>query len=609
MRIFVASMPASLPEAYRVPENSSIPTSVRGLERRALLPSWRYALTVFLADVLVAVGPVLVVWALGRAVDRLTAGGALLIPMAWLVVGLLSCALGAFVDVFEIPLTRPAGIDVRLGVIHHLFPRRVRAESSGDLVQAAGADPDTLGSFALYPPYAAANLLAEIIIVVLIFASSPLLGIIAAVGAPLITWATTRLVPSLTRRRAAVRHEMGTLTSMTADTVAGLRILRGTGGTPWFLRRYRRQSSRVKAAGIALARPGALIDTAIDALPTGFSALLAIASLILATRGIITPGQVVGVWGLAGYVSAPIAAFANCVREYTAAHVSAQRIEAALAAPPLLTEPDIPVPAPEWSRVSLYDAASGVTLTPGRLTALVTASPEQGSAVARRFARVDDGVVEARVGDRRTRLDRVALAEVRAGILYCTPIPEVFAGTLRENLAGADAAGRQPRTMRQIITDTVRREHGLEPAGHPTYGPKPADVHLTAAITAAMAGDAADALGGLDGELTERGRNLSGGQRQRVAIARALAAAPPVLILDEPTSALDSHTEAAVAAGVHRARLNATTLVVTASPLVLAQADTVVFLDSAGAHVGSHAKLLELPAYRRVVRRAEGERQ
>ena len=59
MRIFVASMPASLPEAYRVPENSSIPTSVRGLERRALLPSWRYALTVFLADVLVAVGPVL----------------------------------------------------------------------------------------------------------------------------------------------------------------------------------------------------------------------------------------------------------------------------------------------------------------------------------------------------------------------------------------------------------------------------------------------------------------------------------------------------------------------------------------------------------------------
>ena len=116
--------------------------------------------------------------------------------------------------------------------------------------------------------------------------------------------------------------------------------------------------------------------------------------------------------------------------------------------------------------------------------------------------------------------------------------------------------------------------------------------------------------------ITEKGRSLSGGQRQRVALARALLTEAPTLVLIEPTSALDSHTEARVAAQVHRARAGRTTVVVTASP-VLEACDEVVLLDSSGTELlrSTHRELMAMARdghaqaadYRAVVSRAMGE--
>jgi sulfate transport system ATP-binding protein len=86
---------------------------------------------------------------------------------------------------------------------------------------------------------------------------------------------------------------------------------------------------------------------------------------------------------------------------------------------------------------------------------------------------------------------------------------------------------------------------------------------------------------------------LSGGQRQRVALARALLTDAEVLVLVEPTSAVDAHTEATVAERLVAARAGRTTVLVTASPLLLDRADEVVLL--AGDRVlatGTHHELL-----------------
>jgi ABC-type multidrug transport system fused ATPase/permease subunit len=114
---------------------------------------------------------------------------------------------------------------------------------------------------------------------------------------------------------------------------------------------------------------------------------------------------------------------------------------------------------------------------------------------------------------------------------------------------------------------------------------------------------------GLAERIEERGRGFSGGQRQRLALARTLIAEPEILILVEPTSAVDAHTEARVARRLREARSRRTTVVMTASPLVLDQADRVLFLvDGRVAAAGRHRDLLgTVPAYRDAVTRGEEE--
>ena len=63
------------------------------------------------------------------------------------------------------------------------------------------------------------------------------------------------------------------------------------------------------------------------------------------------------------------------------------------------------------------------------------------------------------------------------------------------------------------------------------------------AINFSVLTDVINAVGGLDGVISERGANLSEGQRQRLAIARAILSNASVIILDEPTSALDDDTK------------------------------------------------------------------
>jgi ABC-type multidrug transport system fused ATPase/permease subunit len=78
-----------------------------------------------------------------------------------------------------------------------------------------------------------------------------------------------------------------------------------------------------------------------------------------------------------------------------------------------------------------------------------------------------------------------------------------------------------------------------------------------------------------------------------------------MLVLVEPTSAVDAHTEALIAGRLSAHRGGRTTIVMSASPLLLHYADQVAFMqDSMITAVGTHESLLvDNEAYRQVVMR------
>lgn len=107
---------------------------------------------------------------------------------------------------------------------------------------------------------------------------------------------------------------------------------------------------------------------------------------------------------------------------------------------------------------------------------------------------------------------------------------------------------------------------------------------------------------GLDGIISQGGKNLSGGQRQRLTIARALVKNPGILILDDSASALDFATDARLRHAIAENTENMTVLIVSQRAASIMQADRILVLDE-GKLVGNgtHAELLaNCPVYQEI---------
>jgi len=107
------------------------------------------------------------------------------------------------------------------------------------------------------------------------------------------------------------------------------------------------------------------------------------------------------------------------------------------------------------------------------------------------------------------------IPELRAGVGYVSQEPELFAGSLRDNIILG-----KPSATEEEIAEAVNIS-GVKDfiANHPL---------------------------GMGMMIGERGRGLSGGQRHAVTLARMILRQPKILFLDEPSGSMDTKTEAAL---------------------------------------------------------------
>ena len=497
-----------------------------------------------------------------------------------------------------------------------------RQVSTGEVATIIASDADYLGKLIEYLPALLGAAASFLVVAVLMLRTSVSLGLIVILGMPLVAAIVTLVIRPLQKRQAVQREAQSAVTTITTDTVAGLRILRGIGGEDVFARRYRDASQELRRRGVEVASSQATLMTLQVLLPGLFAAIVVWVAARMAVAGSLTPGGLITFYGYTAYMSWPLWVFTSSVQDYTRAVVGARRLsrllEVAPAAGSLVERLNLDPAAAHPVSGDLVDTGSGLRLKEGRMTALVCPDPQVSADLATRLGRFTDAGPTVTLAGR--PLTTMPLEQVRASVVVSGATAQLFTGTLREALDVRGGPDPQPAGLEDLVRAETERTTGadVDQQVRPQEREAPGDDRLIEAIGIADAGDVLTSLSeGLAGMITEKGRSLSGGQRQRVALARALLTEAPTLVLIEPTSALDSHTEARVAAQVHRARAGRTTVVVTASPLVLEACDEVVLLDSSGTELlrSTHRELMAMARdghaqaadYRAVVSRAMGE--
>ncbi|WP_030316687.1 ABC transporter transmembrane domain-containing protein [Streptomyces sp. NRRL B-3229] len=455
-----------------------------------------------------------------------------------------------------------------------------RRVAAGEVVAVSTGDVEKIGWFVEAWSRFTAAAVTIVVVCVGLVVYQPALGVVVAVGLPVLALSVLPLLPRATRRADFQREKAGRATELASDTVAGLRVLRGIGGEELFLDRYRRASQEVRHAAVRSARMWSLI-AAIQVLLPGLL-LIAVVwyGVHLARQGRVEIGELVAVYSSVMILTYPLRHFEEIAMAYSFSRPSATRAARVLSlerATPAegVAAAEVPGDMPSGD---LYDPATGLLAPSGRLTAVVCGDPDAAGLLAERLGGhpSEEGISVLLGG---VPLDELPLDSARTAVLVQDKDPVLLSGSLRE-LLDVPASG---------------------------------DVGAVEALAAAQCADVLAALvqGSLDAEdpmdarITERGRSLSGGQRQRLALARSLFTDPEVLVLDEPTSAVDSHTEARIADGVRDLRSGRTTVVFTSSPLLLDRADRVVLVhDGEVAAVGVHRELVHTePRYRAVVTR------
>ncbi|MCV3273981.1 type I secretion system permease/ATPase [Roseobacter sinensis] len=291
------------------------------------------------------------------------------------------------------------------------------------------------------------------------------------------------------------------------------------------------------------------------------SVLIIVWGVFLVAEGAITVGGLIAANILAGRVLAPLGMIAQTIFRAQYAFKSLAALNRFMALPVeqdtvVKSDARVTEGAVRLDRVSFTypdaprPALDGLSLAvgPGQCVALLGRVGSGKTTTGKLLA----GLIEPDSGT--VLIDGIALsqydrAELRRGIGYLPQMPDLFTGTLRENLV----IGERSASDQEIAQ---------------------------ALYFAAMDEFIAEAPEGLDMFIGEQGKHLSGGQKQGVALARLLLRRPKTLFLDEPTNAMDQRMQGQIIRRLEELNRTGVGLIIsTHRQSLAAMADRLVVLD------------------------------
>jgi ABC-type multidrug transport system fused ATPase/permease subunit len=431
-----------------------------------------------------------------------------------------------------------------------------RLISTGEISAVNSNDVEKVARAYDMVPRLVGAILSFILVAFLLISSSPKVGLMVVIGVPLLALMIAPIIKPLQRRETFQREKLSKASSLAADIVAGLRILRGIGGEDVFLQRFRDASQEVRQAAVKTSKMRALLDGLQVLLPGALIVGVIGAGGVLVSHHQMKVGNLLAFYGYSAFLTMPLHIMTEGAQRVTTAVVATKRVMNLLKSQPLQSWGKEVAPS---QSVEIFDRQSGVRLQPFEFVGIVCDNSTTGDELCDRLG----GYIDADqvfIGEK--SLSSFSKVSIRSLIFSHEKEPAILSGTVASHFAVANS-GR---------------------------------LTITEAMDAASADEILDSLEGegLSSELVERGRTLSGGQRQRLTLARSFFVDAPVLILDDPTSAVDAHTESRIAKRLADLRRGMCTAVITNSPLILDQVSRVIVVVSGRViDEGSHIELLK----------------
>jgi ATP-binding cassette, subfamily B, bacterial len=514
-------------------------------------------------------------------IDRAIEGGRadLLTPLFWLIVavGLLKALGIGGRRFFAWSLAYRAETDMRNRLFEHVqrlafsFHDKV---PTGELMARASSDLSQVRQIFSMTPITVANVALTIVVVVLLIALDPVLGVIASVSVPALFLLANRYATSILGVSWEVQQRLADLSRVVEEVIAGVRVVKSYGREGAVVDRLATSADRIYDRTMEMLRLRSVYVPMFELIP----ALATVAVLAVGgTRvvgGHMTLGDFVAFTQYMAILMFPLRITGWFFAELPRSAAAASRVMELLRTAPDIASPEHPVEMPDGpgtlrlEHVSFaYPEGSAVlrdvdlTIPAGSSVALVGATGSGKTTFAYlvpRFYDPDGGAIYLDGVDiRKLRID-----DLRSQVALVFEETFLFSATIGENIAfGApDATGEQLRLAARLAQ------------AHEFICQLP---------------------DGYDTIVGERGYSLSGGQRQRIALARAILRDPRILILDDATSSVDAVTEREIKGALEEVMEDRTTIIIAHRTSTLTLADKVLLLDDGKVVAsGTHRQLM-----------------
>lgn len=461
--------------------------------------------------------------------------------------------------------------------LHYLSLSYFNKKKSGELTAILISDVDNMRG-ALSTSFQ--KLLVEPInimaFVTLLFIISPKLTAIAILVIPISGAVIFGIAQSIRRRAARSQAKLAGMTSIIAETLSSMRIVKAFVMKNYELRRFYAQTKKYYQLMLKKDRLRLLSSPVVETIGASLAALLLFVGArdVLFTQSISSEDFIRFILLLFA-VLGPIKSLGNVFNELQNGLASADRVFSILDIKSDINDIDNAVELNQFENhitfknVSFhYDQLSqkvlkniDFSIKSGQILALVGPSGAGKSTLVDLIPRFYD-VTNGAINIDGKNIKNVKLDSLRSLMGIVTQETFLFDDSVKANIAyGLD-----------FVSD---------------------DIIKNAAIAANANEFIKELPEGYDTIIGERGVKLSGGQRQRIAIARAIVKNPPILILDEATSSLDTESEKNVQDAIEKLMHNRTVIVIAHRLSTVYNADKIIVLDKGLiVDMGTHKELI-----------------